>query len=208
MVLQGKLEASTVSTPSSKPNRPCAASAHLGQARSPGQPIGPALALRDPHLEPLHPVGPQLWVVHEGHQADRIAGLAQVLCLRDAQQLCTTRLAQRRVKKADAHPDLPIERLILSMLRRSRWRAWLDSEGAASVRVLVVGASGFIGRALVDRLLAEGCTVDAWDRRGGPARHLPAMRRGRPAGRRSASCTRRDARGRWRFISPRTRCRA
>jgi nucleoside-diphosphate-sugar epimerase len=41
------------------------------------------------------------------------------------------------------------------------------------VKVLVVGASGFIGRALVDRLVAEGCTVDAWDRRGGqPARQL------------------------------------
>ena len=36
------------------------------------------------------------------------------------------------------------------------------------MKVLVVGASGFIGRALVDRLSAEGCTVDAWDRRGGP----------------------------------------
>ena len=35
------------------------------------------------------------------------------------------------------------------------------------MKVLVVGASGFIGRALVDRLVAEGCTVDAWDRRGG-----------------------------------------
>ena len=35
------------------------------------------------------------------------------------------------------------------------------------MKVLVVGASGFIGRALVDRLVAEGCTVDAWGRRGG-----------------------------------------
>src|SRR5262245_18899872 len=43
------------------------------------------------------------------------------------------------------------------------------------VRVLVIGASGFIGRALVERLLAEGCTVDAWDRRGGPA--APRLRR-------------------------------
>ena len=36
------------------------------------------------------------------------------------------------------------------------------------MRVLVAGASGFIGRALVDRLLTEGCTVDARDRHGGP----------------------------------------
>jgi len=43
------------------------------------------------------------------------------------------------------------------------------------MKVLVVGASGFIGRALVERLLAEGCTVDAWDRRGGPA--APRLRR-------------------------------
>ena len=43
------------------------------------------------------------------------------------------------------------------------------------MKVLVVGASGFIGRALVDRLVAEGCTVDAWDRRGGHA--LPQVRR-------------------------------
>ena len=43
------------------------------------------------------------------------------------------------------------------------------------MKVLVVGASGFIGRALVDRLLAEGCTVDAWDRRGGPT--MPHLRR-------------------------------
>lgn len=43
------------------------------------------------------------------------------------------------------------------------------------MRVLVVGASGFIGRALVDRLVAEGCTVDAWHRRGGQA--IPQVRR-------------------------------
>jgi nucleoside-diphosphate-sugar epimerase len=35
------------------------------------------------------------------------------------------------------------------------------------MKVLVVGASGFVGRALCDRLLAEGHHVDAWDRRGG-----------------------------------------
>jgi len=43
------------------------------------------------------------------------------------------------------------------------------------MKVLVVGASGFIGRALVDRLLAEGFTVDAWDRRGGAV--APRLRR-------------------------------
>ena len=43
------------------------------------------------------------------------------------------------------------------------------------MKVLVVGASGFIGRALVERLLLEGCTVDAWDRHGGPS--VPALRR-------------------------------
>ena len=42
------------------------------------------------------------------------------------------------------------------------------------MRVLVVGTSGFIGSALVERLLAEGCTVDAWDRRGG--RSAPGLR--------------------------------
>jgi nucleoside-diphosphate-sugar epimerase len=58
----------------------------------------------------------------------------------------------------------------------ARWRACNRlSRRAASVKVLVVGASGFIGRALVDRLLAEGCTVDAWDRRGGPT--APRLRR-------------------------------
>lgn len=36
------------------------------------------------------------------------------------------------------------------------------------MKVLVTGASGFIGRALVARLLADGCTADAWDRLGGP----------------------------------------
>lgn len=35
------------------------------------------------------------------------------------------------------------------------------------MKVLVVGASGFVGRALVARLLLEGHRVDAWDRRGG-----------------------------------------
>lgn len=43
------------------------------------------------------------------------------------------------------------------------------------MRVLVVGASGFIGRPLVDRLLIEGHTVDTWDRRGGPT--APGLRR-------------------------------
>src|SRR5687768_10377586 len=37
------------------------------------------------------------------------------------------------------------------------------------MNVLVIGASGFIGRALVARLLDEGCRVDAWDRAGGPS---------------------------------------
>lgn len=36
------------------------------------------------------------------------------------------------------------------------------------MKVLVTGASGFIGRALVARLLADGCAVDAWDRLRGP----------------------------------------
>lgn len=35
------------------------------------------------------------------------------------------------------------------------------------MKVLVVGGSGFIGRALVTRLLAEGHDVDAWDRMAG-----------------------------------------
>jgi GDP-4-dehydro-6-deoxy-D-mannose reductase len=39
------------------------------------------------------------------------------------------------------------------------------------MKVLVIGASGFIGRALVARLLDEGCSVDAWDRAGGPSAH-------------------------------------
>jgi len=35
------------------------------------------------------------------------------------------------------------------------------------VKVLVIGSSGFIGKALVTRLLAEGHEVEAWDRREG-----------------------------------------
>jgi len=38
------------------------------------------------------------------------------------------------------------------------------------MRVLVIGSSGFIGRALVSRLLDEGHEVEAWDRRPGEAR--------------------------------------
>jgi len=35
------------------------------------------------------------------------------------------------------------------------------------MKVLVIGASGFIGQSLVDRLLAAGHEVEAWDRRAG-----------------------------------------
>ena len=45
------------------------------------------------------------------------------------------------------------------------------------MKVLVTGASGFIGRALVARLIGEGFEVDAWDRGGGPS--APALRRQR-----------------------------
>ena len=38
------------------------------------------------------------------------------------------------------------------------------------MKVLVIGSSGFIGQALVSRLLAEGHEVEAWDRREGEAR--------------------------------------
>lgn len=37
------------------------------------------------------------------------------------------------------------------------------------MKVLVIGSSGFIGQALVSRLLAAGHTVEAWDRREGEA---------------------------------------
>ncbi|MBK9797933.1 MAG: NAD(P)-dependent oxidoreductase [Holophagaceae bacterium] len=37
------------------------------------------------------------------------------------------------------------------------------------MKVLVIGSSGFIGQALVSRLLAEGHEVEAWDRRTGDA---------------------------------------
>lgn len=39
------------------------------------------------------------------------------------------------------------------------------------MKILVVGASGFIGRALVDRLVLQGHDVEAWDRRGGESTH-------------------------------------
>jgi uncharacterized protein (TIGR01777 family) len=43
------------------------------------------------------------------------------------------------------------------------------------MRVLITGASGFVGRALVARLLADGCAVRAWSRDPARARHaLPA----------------------------------
>jgi nucleoside-diphosphate-sugar epimerase len=42
------------------------------------------------------------------------------------------------------------------------------------MKVLVIGSSGFIGQALVARLLAEGHEVEAWDRREGEARPGPA----------------------------------
>jgi len=38
------------------------------------------------------------------------------------------------------------------------------------MKVLVIGSSGFIGQALVSRLLTEGHEVEAWDRRTGEAR--------------------------------------
>ena len=38
------------------------------------------------------------------------------------------------------------------------------------MKVLVIGSSGFIGQALVAKLLAEGHEVEAWDRREGEAR--------------------------------------
>ncbi|MBK8793331.1 MAG: NAD(P)-dependent oxidoreductase [Holophaga sp.] len=44
------------------------------------------------------------------------------------------------------------------------------------MKVLVIGSSGFIGQALVSRLLAEGHDVEAWDRREGDARPGLTMR--------------------------------
>ena len=41
------------------------------------------------------------------------------------------------------------------------------------MKVLVIGSSGFIGQALVSRLLAEGHEVEAWDRR--PGAPLPGQ---------------------------------
>ena len=38
------------------------------------------------------------------------------------------------------------------------------------MKVLIIGSSGFIGQALVSRLLAEGHEVEAWDRRPGESR--------------------------------------
>ena len=50
-------------------------------------------------------------------------------------------------------------------------------EGSYStMKVLVIGSSGFIGQTLVSRLLAEGHEVEAWDRREGIARQGLTMR--------------------------------
>jgi len=45
------------------------------------------------------------------------------------------------------------------------------------MKVLVIGSSGFIGQALVSRLLAEGHEVEAWDRRLGESQPGLTMRR-------------------------------
>lgn len=37
------------------------------------------------------------------------------------------------------------------------------------MKILVVGGSGFVGRALVERLMLDGHEVEAWDRKGGSA---------------------------------------
>jgi nucleoside-diphosphate-sugar epimerase len=44
------------------------------------------------------------------------------------------------------------------------------------MKVLVIGSSGFVGQALVSRLLSEGHQVEAWDRREGEARPGLTMR--------------------------------
>ena len=67
----------------------------------------------------------------------------------------TFRSRQLRCRAAQATPRAP------QGTCASRARLWHCK--TARVRVLVTGGAGFIGSALVDRLLAEGCDVDAID---------------------------------------------